>query len=69
MSAWRPDVPCSIDDGSGGSTFPLGNVEPVAGFPEPWVSCTVALERIELGGLGFSEFGPIIEISSECDVR
>ena len=57
-------MPCSINDGSWGHSIHLGNVEPVAGFSEARVGCMVALERVELGSLGFSEFEPIIEISS-----
>jgi hypothetical protein len=41
-------VPCSIDDGCGVDPIDLGNVEPVAGFPEPRIGCTVALESVEL---------------------
>jgi len=59
---WRPSVPCSIDDGKGSDFIHLGNVEPVAGFPESGIGCTVALECVELGWI--NEFEPIIEISS-----
>ncbi|MDB4491833.1 tetratricopeptide repeat protein [bacterium] len=32
----------------------LGNVEPVAGFSEPRIGCTVALERVQLGRINES---------------
>ena len=42
-------MPCSIDDGSGGDSIHSGNVEPVAGFPEPRIGSTVTLEGVEFG--------------------
>ena len=56
----RPDVPCGIEDRSGGVSLPLGNVEPVADLPEPLVSCTVALECVQLWmGAGASHLGKL----------
>ena len=44
-------MPCGVDYGSWGHPIHLGNVKPVASLPEPWVGCTVALERVEFGGI------------------
>jgi hypothetical protein len=46
LSPWSADVPCSIDDGSGGDAIHLGNMEPIAGFPESRIGCTINLERV-----------------------